>query len=785
MGDCGVRAEAREQRESGRHEGVLLSLNLVVLTIRIGAPRGISLDAWVPGRGGEASTMSRLISQVRDMVQGAAGLWRLLGLLHIDSVEVTQAVQYHQAARHLTNPADWRPDNSVPLVAGKPAWVRVYVRSGIRWPLGPRFGWIGRDIGGVIGNIEVHRRHNGFQFSPVATLVPVAPGFVTAHPDPAYATERGSVTETLNFVVPADVMCGVLRLVVSVASPSGDVWDTFTLDIDVTLRQTLRLRGIMVDYAGPASDDPGAPTVSVSAPTLADLQAVSAWALLVMPVQSAADYSTAGSITATRPVLQFPLIGLPGCSSDILALRAAAAAQVTADGHQPGVVYYTLLPAEIPTTQYVGLLRGCERAGFFGGIVGDDGDWFITAHQIGHLCGLPHAPCQSDPDPQQDPTYWTYDPYGETIGEYGLDVSTGAVMPPSIFRDMMYWCDGPPWISLRYYGRLLNNPMLNPTLDCVDYPWWPDLNGPWPPKGGRGPQTVISIIGVLDDQDGLEVTSVMRVTTRADRVAGRSTGLTAELLGAEGETLARARVRELGMNTSAGGGCDCGADEESGPRVVQALIPTSDVGARLRIRHTEGSEVVWEVSGPEREPQVGAVRASVAGDRLELAWEAASSGGGEEVWVQWSAPEIETGWRALATGLHGDHAELDASLLPAGTVSLRVLVSDGFLTATSDPVDVEVPERPPEVAILGPREGQTIVAGGPMRLWGAATTAASDDRPIKRAEWTLDGEQVADGLDTFVTAPPAGVHRLELDVADAGGEARATRSFLTVEVAQP
>jgi hypothetical protein len=88
------------------------------------------------------------------------------------------------------------------------------------------------------------------------------------------------------------------------------------------------------------------------------------------------------------------------------------------------------------------------------------------------------------------------------------------------------------------------------------------------------------------------------------------------------------------------------------------------------------------------------------------------------------------------------------------------------------------------VAILGPREGQTIVAGGPMRLWGAVTTAALDSRPIKLARWTLDGEQVGEGLDTFVTAPLAGTHRLELDVADAGSEARATRSFVTVQVAE-
>jgi hypothetical protein len=504
----------------------------------------------------------------------------------------------------------------------------------------------------VTGSLEVSRRSSGFQFSSVATLAPLPPGVVGAHPDPAYATERVSVTETLNFVIPADEMCGALRLVASISSPGGAA-DSFTLDVDVTLRQTLRLRGIMVDYVGPASDDPAAPRVSVPAPTLADLQATSAWALLVLPVQSAAIYSSAGSITATLPVGQATLpLGAPSCPGDIVALHVGAAAQVTADGFKPGVVYYALLPAGIPRHRQLYLsdfTYACELFGFFGGVVGDPYDSAFMAHQIGHLCGLPHAPCAlvrqsvGYVDAQQDPSYWTYEPYGESIGEYGLDISTGAVMPPAMFTDMMNMCNGPWWISLRYYGRLLNNPTLNPTRACVDYPWWPD----YVPPGGRfgvgemAPQPVVSIIGVLDDRPGLEVTSVMRVTTRADALRGRPTGLTAELLGTDGETLARAPVRELGLNSGAGCGCGCEHQHESGPRVVQALIPTSEVGARLRIRPMEGSEVVWEVSGGEREPQVDAVRAAVTGGRVELSWETASGTAEEEVWVQWSAPGLE------------------------------------------------------------------------------------------------------------------------------------------------
>ena len=55
---------------------------------------------------------------------------RLRFLPYVSGVEVTQAIQYYKASQHLTDPADRGSDNSVALAAYKPAWVRVYVRSG-------------------------------------------------------------------------------------------------------------------------------------------------------------------------------------------------------------------------------------------------------------------------------------------------------------------------------------------------------------------------------------------------------------------------------------------------------------------------------------------------------------------------------------------------------------------------------------------------------------------------------------------------------------------------------
>src|SRR5262245_15675260 len=74
--------------------------------------------------------------------------------LHIDGIEVTQAIQYYKSYKHLTDPADIKPDNSIPLIAGKPALVRVYVRS---FPVGMK---------GVSGTLHLERHTFGFPREP-------------------------------------------------------------------------------------------------------------------------------------------------------------------------------------------------------------------------------------------------------------------------------------------------------------------------------------------------------------------------------------------------------------------------------------------------------------------------------------------------------------------------------------------------------------------------------------------------------------------------------------------
>ena len=698
---------------------------------------------------------------------------------HVAGVEVTQAIQYYHASQHLTDPADRGADNAVTLVAHKPAWVRVYVRSGFHH--GP--------IGGVTGTVEVQRRFLGFLYSSVTTLSPEPPGSVTAESNPAYATERGTLSSSLNFVVPADVMCGHLKLIVTVTTPGG-ASETYELLLNVTLQQTLRLRGIMVGYNGPSSTAPGAANKTLAAPTVADLQTTSGWALRAFPVQSTAQYSSGGTITLTVPLSDAPSCA-GCCTPNWVTLNSQVAAQVTADGNRTDVLYYGLLASGVP----MGPIIGCESSGVSAGGVGDG---ITMAHELGHHCGFPHAPCGSVGTP--DATYPAYEPYDPvntpqaSIGEYGLDISNGNVMSPAMFKDMMSYC-GPKWISLHNHGKLLNNDRLDPVHVCVDHPWWRDyvaydpeliperwLPDPppdrWKYRREVDPQPLISIIGVLHSERELEITSVMRVETRPASLEGKQSGLDAMLLDAEGNVLSRAPVRELRSQA----GCGCGghdAERERFPAIVQALVPDVGRGSALAVRH--GEEELWTRAATGRPPRVRKFAARAVGDAIRLSWEVTAKDDEVEVWVQWAAGGERGDWRALATGLTGNTADLPKSLLPPGTCSLRLLASDGFHTSASKQLRLRVPERGADVSILAPRDGETLVAGMPMRLHGAVTEPHASAKE-QRARWLMDRKEVAEGLDVFVAAPRAGRHTLELTVGSGRTGAKTRIGFVTIDL---
>ena len=338
----------------------------------------------------------------------------------INGVEVTQGIQDHNADQHLTNADDQGPDNSVTLVAFKPAWVRIYVRTG--------FYGANQTVTGDLG-IERMGPLPGLVQS-VTTLTPRPPGTAATERDPDYATERSNIAATLNFIIPADEMFGILRLTARMwiqgGSASSPV-DTFETTIDVTLAQTLRLRGILINYNGPdpTTNPTNPPNINLPAPTLADLQATAAWTLTTNPVESQGIFSSAGTLAWGTP-----LTGMatdPGkCSEEWNDLNAAVNKAKANDGNRTDVIYYGLLPAGTPIANVTGC-GGAEVS------TGPNGQQVTMAHEIGHGAGLAHGPCGTP----GDLNYPAYEPYDAantptaSLGEYGLNINNGTIHPPT------------------------------------------------------------------------------------------------------------------------------------------------------------------------------------------------------------------------------------------------------------------------------------------------------------------------------------------------------------------
>lgn len=724
------------------------------------------------------------LERVRVDLAELLDLDRFRSRVSIAGMEVTQSIQFYGAAQHLTDPNDRAADNSVRLIASKPAWVRVYVRSG--------FG----DHANVTGSLAIQRRFGGFFWTPVATLSPQSPGSVTARRNPGYAAERGNRLASLNFVIPAAAFHGVLRLSAQIVDTDGTELDTTEHQVDATLRQTLRVRAILVSYNGPSTANPPAgsgpaPNRTIAAPTLADLATTSARALRAMPVQSVGNFASAGTVTCTRPLDD--VRSCAGCcSANWNTLLNQLTTVRTNDGNRADVVYYGLLPSTIPLN-----VPGCGQGGLGSAAVGDQGTFM---HEIGHGYGFQHTPCGNGG--ASDPNYPTYEPYASaSIGEYGLDINDGTIFAPNGTFDYMSYC-GPQWMSLYQHNRLILHPRLGQEWLRDDLPWRRDefrkyveqRDLPYPPpdpfiREDLQMNPVIAISGIVHGPGNVEVLNVARVAVMAEP-SGERTALTASLIGANGDAVASASVRRLVTHGGGGCGCgcpDCGPDEHhDGPYSFEAYVPDVEPGTSLVIE--DGEQRVWERQAPEGRIEVSALRADIDDCRLKLSWEAGSKQstgrkrqksadhGDTETWVQWS-PDDGTTWLGLATGLSGSGADLDVASMRSGVALVRILVHDGFHTAVSEPVAIDVPQCGVLVAIQHPDDGGLYLAGAPLRLHAVVMETSGVPVDESWARWVLDGKEIAQGTDELINAPGPGDHRLDVYARTAGGEAENTVRF--------
>jgi hypothetical protein len=333
--------------------------------------------------------------------------------LFIDGMYVVQSVQSY--------------GDTVPLVAGRDAVVRVFARASAANAVAPPVRL---------------RLYHGAGDTPAQTwTVPAARGFVPT------TIREDSLAWSWNQLVPGALLQPGARLLADV-DPAGAIAESDEANnsfpvggaaksLDVRAVNPFTIRFVSVRTAGDNR------TGNVSTANRAQFLATFARLFPVATINS--DVRTAVYTTTTSDTLQ-PNNGNGAWGtvlSEINALRAA-------DGFT-GYYYGVVKAAYSSGTAGVGYVPGRTALGWDRLPSGDG----VAAHELGHNLSLSHAPCggAGGADAQ-------YPHAGGVTGIFGLDVASMALKLPSL-ADLMGYCNN-SWISDYHYLKALNYRQGNP-----------------------------------------------------------------------------------------------------------------------------------------------------------------------------------------------------------------------------------------------------------------------------------------------------------------------------------
>ncbi|MFL5521796.1 MAG: hypothetical protein ACJ8B6_12720 [Gemmatimonadales bacterium] len=205
-----------------------------------------------------------------------------------------------------------------------------------------------------------------------------------------------------------------------------------------------------------------------------DVRTVSPFTIRFVPIRTAGNNATGNVSSANRAQFLATFGKLYPVATIASEVRAAVYTTTTTDTLQSnnGNGAWGALLSEISALRvadgFMGHYYGVARAGYGSGIAGlgyvpgrtaigwdrlPSGDG-VAAHELGHNLSLAHAPCGGAGD--SDPGF----PHaGGVSGIYGLDVATMALKQPSL-TDLMGYCNN-TWISDYHYLKAMNHRQAN------------------------------------------------------------------------------------------------------------------------------------------------------------------------------------------------------------------------------------------------------------------------------------------------------------------------------------
>jgi hypothetical protein len=367
-----------------------------------------------------ADPASQNLAVVAGTTTSASITYGILGAttlnLRIETAYLTQAIQ--------------RPDHGVELVAGRNAFLRVFVVANQSATARPP--------------VRVRLYHGQSQ---VAEHLIEAPGGTL----PQVLTE-GILASSWNLLVPGALIQPGLRLLAEVdpfdetpeTNPNDNTFPAGGTPLPVTVRDPLPFRLRLVPVMHTNSGTLGDVTPANLESYLVDLRKM--WPIAGMDADIRETY------TSNAPALQSNTSagGWSMVLSEILALRNSVD---LSDRYYYGVVQvgYT---SGIAGLGYVGSPGGTARAA-----VGWDrvtSRAHVLAHELGHNFGRWHAPCGNPSGVDA-----SYPHAGGRIGFWGLDLTNMSLKSPTAWNDLMGYCSN-NWVSDYNWNAVMAFRMASP-----------------------------------------------------------------------------------------------------------------------------------------------------------------------------------------------------------------------------------------------------------------------------------------------------------------------------------
>lgn len=665
--------------------------------------------------------------------------------IEIVKIEITQAIQC------LEN--NTCPDNSIPLYAGKPTFVRVYVRlaSGPYTSLS--------NIGGRICLGDKGETGCGLLSIPSSSVNSL--NRVTVRKNASVAEDRNDLNATINFLLPPDWV------------------KNYGLNLGVTqngkpLQFTVYVNYMQKDYV---FETQYANNHQVNT---FNIWPSSPMSILFVPVTS---NGTTASVSEIWPIVDWLKLTYPTSNINVSIWKGSFNWNTDWGGDCGGWmglmfnllstrwfdsrIWYGMVDVGAMTDNTKASGCGMNPISVSGGFVGygDRNGAEIAAQEVGHNLRLSHAPgCEAgSPDPN-------YPKPDGLIDEYGLDVLRQQLYLPDSSYDLKGYCGGEndTWISRYTYTGLI--PHLPAGYGALPAPI--KVAAAADPNPG---QRLLVGMGTISPQ-GLNMVNKFFLSESTSQPYMMDNGqYSAELQDKAGNILASQSFQPAENSND--------DHEHDAGGVFWLALPWNE----------NARSVVFKYQGNV----IGAVKASLNAPTVAI------TSAGPSAWpdsgpvtITWSASDLDgdpltslveyssdggTSWTTIAANLAETSLTIDTSFFPGSDQArLRVLVSDGFNTGSVLSHTFRVGKKIPLAHVSWPQDGTQLEAGTPLLLEALAFDPEDGMLDPQSLQWSSDRDGNLGKGDLLVDTLSAGTHTLTVTGTDSNGNAAQAQVRLNI-----